>query len=409
VDGARLRALGLAIEKEGQLRDLFRRRLIFPIATAGGRILGFGGRVLDDGLPKYLNSPETRLFRKADTIYGIHRSKGELRAGGRALVVEGYMDMIPLYANGFRNTVASLGTAFTFEQARRLRRYCDEAVFLYDGDEAGRIAALRACDPAAAAGLKIRIVSLPEGHDPDSFIRERGRDALSELIDGAAHYIDFALSYGPSDDPEEAVKFVLRIISSVKDPIRVSLDLKRLSERSGVSEVALQKSLRSVAGERRAEPQKAEPERKVEPAACDKVEKSIISIVIGLPQCADKVFEAISPSDFADHRMRKIAEVILDRKSRGLAFDASALLSAIEDEPTRTLLIDSSVTTDFHGDAERAVSDHIACMKRKIIGREIERLRKQIQSAEKAGDAALLQSLLSKRQSLAQDLKLLST
>jgi DNA primase len=409
IDGARLQALGLAIEREGRLVDLFRRRLIFPIASAGGRILGFGGRVLDEGQPKYLNSPETRIFKKADTIYGIHRAKSDLRSVGRALLVEGYMDVIPLYAGGFRNTVASLGTAFTFDQARRIRRYCGEVILLYDGDEAGRIAALRACEPAAAAGLKIRIVNLPEGHDPDSFLRDRGPDALSELITGATHYVDFALSYGPSDDPEEAVKFVLRIVSAIRDPIRVSLDLKRLSDRSGISEIALQKSLGSMSREKRSGPPAEGDQRKVEPIACDKIEKSIISMVIGIPQCADRIFDAISPTDFADQRMQRIAEMILDRRSRGLAFDVSALLSAIEDEPTRQLLIESSVTGDFGGDAEKAVSDHISCMKRRAIGREIEGLRKQIQMAEKAGDAELLQSLLSRRQSLAQDLKLLST
>jgi hypothetical protein len=221
--------------------------------------------------------------------------------------------------------------------------------------------------------------------------------------------VDFALSYGPSDDPEEAVKFVLRIVSAIRDPIRVSLDLKRLSDGCGISEVALQKSLESVSRDKRSAPPRGEEPRKVEPIACDKIEKSIISMVIGIPQCADRVFEEISPTDFADQRVQRIAEVILDRKSKGLAFDVSALVSAIEDEPTRQLLIESSVTGDFGGDEEKAVSDHISCMKRRAIGREIESLRRQIKMAEKAGDAELLQSLLSRRQSLAQDLKLLST
>ena len=113
--------MGLATERDGRLRDLFRGRLMFPIASAGGRILGFGGRVLDEGTPKYLNSPETRLFKKSDTLFGIHRAKGHLRTAGLGIVVEGYMDVIPLHAGGLANTVASLGTAFTFEQAARLR------------------------------------------------------------------------------------------------------------------------------------------------------------------------------------------------------------------------------------------------------------------------------------------------
>jgi DNA primase len=403
-----LLALGLAIEREGKVRDLFRSRLIFPIASAGGRILGFGGRVLDDGQPKYLNSPETRLFKKSETLFGLYKAKGEIRGRGQAIVVEGYMDVIPLHAAGFRNTVASLGTAFTFEQARRLKRYSDDIVLVYDGDEAGRIAALRACDAAVQAALKVRVVSLPKGKDPDSFLRAEGTEALAEVITNASHYVDFALSQSPADDLEEAVKFVLTLVSRVGDPVRASLDLKRLAAASGISEVALQRSLAGISRKKPAAPPERK-ERNKDTTACDTMEKSIVSILIGLPECVDRIFDAISPSDFTDRRMRKIAEIILDRKSRGLAFDTSALLSAIDDEPARSLLIDTSISTDITGDTDRLVSDHIAGMKRRAIEKEIATLRKQIEIAEKEGDADLLQSLLTKRQSLAQDLRLLST
>jgi DNA primase len=405
IDESKLRALGLTIERDGQARDLFRGRLIFPIASAAGRILGFGGRVLDEGQPKYLNSPETRLFKKSETLYGLHRAKNELRVRDLALVVEGYMDVIPLHAHGLPNTVASLGTAFTFEQARRLRRYCGEAVLLYDGDEAGRLAALRACGPAVRGGLKVRVATFPEGHDPDSFIREQGREALDDLIGQAPHYIDFVLSHSPSGDIEEAVRFALGIIGRIGDPLRAALDLKRLSEGSGLPEVMLQASMRRATDRKR---EKQEPEKE-DTIPCDRIEKSIISILVGLPEYADRILGAISPEDFTDSRMRTIAGVILDRKSRNLAIDASAVMSGVEDDSTRDLLIDCSVSSDITGDPERIVSDHVRYVKRKALNREIAKLRKRIQIAEKEDDAALLQTLLSKRQGLAQDLKLLST
>lgn len=404
VDDAKLRALGLAVERDGKVRDLFRRRLIFPIASPGGRVLGFGGRVLDDGMPKYLNSPETRLFKKSETLYGLHRAKTELRSRGLAIVVEGYMDVIPLHVSGLRNTVGSLGTAFTFEQVRNLSRYCDEAVLLYDGDEAGRLAALRGCGPAAQAGLRVRIAKLPEGDDPDSFVRTRGKDALDSVIAKAAHYVDFVMDQVEEDDIEQAIRYALGIIGKIKDPIRLSLDLKRLADRSGIAEVTLQRAMRSLPKE---QPEETRAGR--DTITCDKIEKSIVSIMIGLPQCTDTIFEAISPSDFADRRMRKIAEVILDRKSRNLGFDVSALLSAVEDEPTRNLLLDCSAADELVGDPDRIVSDHVCSMRRKVLNREIAQLRKQIQIAEREGDADLLEALLSRRQNLAQDLRLLST
>ncbi len=442
IDEAKLRALGLTIERDGEVRDLFRGRLIFPIPSAGGRILGFGGRVLDEGQPKYLNSPETRLFKKSEALYGIHRAKNELRTRDLAIVVEGYMDVIPLHAHGLANTVASLGTAFTSEQGRRLRRYCSEAVVVYDGDEAGRLAALRACGPAVLGGLKVRVANMPEGHDPDSFIREHGTGALEDLMREAPYYTDFILAQSPGDDIEDAVRFALGIIAKIGDPLRQALDLKRLAEASGIPEVMLQasmsRSLRGGSGARsrgrsgspgaagtggrpeggaggggvgrEGEPGGLGPgDQKEDSVPCDRIEKSIISIMVGLPEFADRILGAISPEDFTDRRLRTIAEVILDRKSRQLAIDASAVMSGIEDDAARKLLIDCSVSSDITGDPERIVSDHVQFIKRRALNREIAKLRKRIQIAEKEGDSAALQALLSKRQSLAEDLKALST
>lgn len=412
IEEPRLRALGLTMERDGEIRDLFRGRLMFPIPSAGGRILGFGGRVLNEGQPKYLNSPETKLFNKSEALYGIHRAKNELRSRDLAIVVEGYMDVIPLHAQGLGNTIASLGTAFTFEQGRLLRRYSSEAVLVYDGDEAGRLAALRACGPAVRGGLKVRVATMPEGHDPDSFLREHGREALEDLVSKAPYYVDFVLAQSPGGDIEEAVRFALGIIARIGDPLRQALDLKRLSEGSGVPEVMLRASMgqtrdrRGRRGEQKNEVTEAEKEDSI---PCDRIEKSIISILVGLPEFADRILSAISPEDFTDRRLRTIAEVILDRKSRHLAIDASAVMSGIEDEAARKVLIDCSVGSDITGDPERIVSDHVQFIKRRALNREIAKLRKRIQIAEKEGNAAQLQTLLSKRQSLAQDLRLLST
>ena len=406
IDVARLVDLGLAVARDRDARDLFRRRIIFPIVSAASRVLGFGGRVLDSSEPKYLNSPETRLFKKSNTLYGIHAAKNDVRSAGVAIVVEGYMDVIALHTGGFANTVASLGTAFTAEQARALRRYCEAAVLVYDGDEAGRNATLRSLGVAAEADLKVKVTRLPDGEDPDSFLRRQGAGALADLLGNAAHYIDFILAQPGEDEDEAAVKFALRVISRIKDPIRASFDLRRLSARSGLAEAVLSKSLAglAVSKERTTAEIKDKP-----PATCDKLEKSLISILIGFPEHAERVFGEISPADFSDHRMRNIAEVITYRKSRSLVINTSALLSVIEDEDARALLIDCSVSGGIPGDAEKAVSDHILCIKKRTLAREIDDLRRRIRIAEKEGDGDLLGTLLSRRHELAQQLRLLST
>jgi DNA primase len=402
-----LAGLGLAVSDERGTRDLFRRRLMFPIPSAGGRVLGFGGRVLDSGQPKYLNSPETRVFRKSSTLYGIHAAKTALRAAGFAILVEGYMDVIALHSHGFSNAVASLGTAFTPEQARSLRRYCDSVVLVYDGDDAGRLATLRACAVAAEADLKTSVVRLSDGDDPDSYVRRAGPDALRSLLAGAAHYLDFVFA-GHGREPEEVIKFALAIVGRVKDPIRAALETKRLSSLSGIAEPVLSKVLAAAkARPTPAEKQPTEPKEVVR-APCDKVEKSLISILIGFPEHADRILENVGPPDFTDHRMRSIVETVLDRRSRGLAADASALLTVIEDAATRDVLVSCSVA-DQVGNTERAVSDHILCIKKRVIARQIDTLRGEIRSAEKEGDRSLLEELLARRQSLANELKLLST
>jgi DNA primase len=398
--------LGLASSWETGVRDRFHKRLIFPIPNpTGKRVLAFGARVLDDSLPKYINSPETAVFKKARTLYGLHRARREIGARGMAIIVEGYLDVIALHMNDIGNAVASLGTAFTFGQAKNLSRFCPEVVFMYDGDQAGKIASLRGCAAAAEAGLKIRVVRLPDGDDPDSFVRKRGPDEVRSLIENGAHYVDFILSETSPREKEEAVRLALGIMQRIGDPTRRSIDLRLLYERTGIPEYKLEQTLAGL----RTPGGWSGVEEKGGDAACDKIEKSLVSILVGMPQYAETIFEEISPSDLSDARTRAIAELISDRRSRGLPFDAAALLSGIEDEPTRRLLAECSLELDADADAEKMVSDHITFVVKRRIGRQIDELRRQIYLAEKEGDAERLSTLLSKRQGLAEKLRTLST
>jgi DNA primase len=406
LDTARLAELGLAASWESGLRDRFHKRLIFPIPNpTGRRVLGFGARVLDDSLPKYINSPETAIFKKTRTLYGLHRARREMGAQGRAVVVEGYMDVIALHMCGVANAVASLGTAFTVGQAKNLRRFCPEVVFLYDGDEAGKIASLRGCAAAAEAGLTVRVVRLPAGDDPDSFVRRQGKDEVDGMIEQGLHYVDFIFSVTSPAEKEDAIKLALGIVGRISDPTRRSLDLRLLYERTGVPEFKLERTLAGLPAEGR----RAARVEKDSGLPCDRIEKSLVSILVGMPEYAESIFEQISPSDFSDARTRIIAGLIVNRKSENLPFDVGALLTDIEDEPTRRLLAECSLELDKDADADRMVSDHVRYFHRKRISKQIDELRQQIKLAEKEGDAERLSTLLSKRQGLAEKLRTLST
>ena len=188
-----LEAAGLAARGRDGYYDKFRNRVIIPIRDARGRIVGFGGRVLDNSTPKYLNTAETQWFNKRRLLFGLDIALKAIRKSGRAVVVEGYMDAISLHAAGFDNVVASMGTAFSQEQAKLLQRLADEVIFCYDSDSAGRKASVRAVSIAREAGLKVRIAGVPDGKDPDEYVRQHGSAAFAQVLAAAQNGIDFQI------------------------------------------------------------------------------------------------------------------------------------------------------------------------------------------------------------------------
>src|SRR5450755_3039617 len=193
-----LETSGLVIAGDaGKRYDRFRDRIMFPIHDAGGRVIGFGGRVLDKGEPKYLNSPETPLFSKGRELYGLFQARPAIRTAGKVVVVEGYMDVVALAQHGIEYAVATLGTATTPVHTQKLFRVTDNVVFCFDGDAAGRRAAWRALEnilPVLTDGKNALFLFLPDGEDPDDFIRRRGKAAFEDMVANALPLSDFLLT-----------------------------------------------------------------------------------------------------------------------------------------------------------------------------------------------------------------------
>jgi len=218
-DGPMLATAGLVKSKEdGKRYDVFRNRIIFPIVDVRGNVIGFGGRVLGDGEPKYLNSPETPVFEKGRELYGLYQARRAIRDAGRVLVVEGYMDVVALAQSGVEYAVATLGTATTPLHVQKLLRQADEIVFCFDGDQAGRRAAWRALETSLSQltdGKQVKFLFLPEGEDPDTYVRKHGKDAFEGLfersvplsrflIDELAGRVDMATAEGRARCVHEA-------------------------------------------------------------------------------------------------------------------------------------------------------------------------------------------------------------
>ena len=190
-----LAAAGLIRNKNGHYSDFFVNRVMIPIKDPRGKVIAFGGRVMDDGLPKYLNTGETDIFQKRETLFGLDVALKPIREAKEAIIVEGYMDAISLHAAGINRVVASLGTAFSEQHAKLLHRITENVVFAYDSDDAGRRNAVRAVSIAKKAGLSVRVLNVPEGKDPDEYVRHVGRDAFENLVKNAWNGTEFQIRY----------------------------------------------------------------------------------------------------------------------------------------------------------------------------------------------------------------------
>ena len=251
-----LLACGLSAERNngGGLYDRFRNRVIIPIADERGRVVGFGGRVLDDSTPKYLNTPETILFNKRKLLFGLDRSHRAIQQAGYAIVVEGYMDAISVFGAGVRNVVASLGTAFTAEHCQKLLRYAPDIYFCYDSDEAGQKATIRALSIVRDTGAVVRVIVVPDGKDPDEYIRKHGADAFRALVKEALPLVEYRLqyvlkhvNYDTLDGKVKALHEMLPVLAGIKETAVRSEYEKKLAQILLLDEGVVRDELRRYA------------------------------------------------------------------------------------------------------------------------------------------------------------------
>ncbi len=343
--------------------DMFHGRVVFPIRNAQGRVVAFGGRVMGQGEPKYLNSPESDLFRKRRELFGLPEARRSLgRDATFLIVVEGYLDCIRLHEAGFTNSVATLGTALTEEHATILHRYVPEVVLVFDGDSAGMNAALRGLPVLLEEGLHVRLVALPEGNDPDDLIRERGGEAFGKLLADAEDFVDFqyrvlANRFGPQEGAglvRLTAEFV-ETLSHVANPVLVDRALAKLAARLKVEESSLRLELKRR--RERAKPARAQEHplvKKAQPTA----ELFAIALALEDEACLVRLVERASPEDFATPQGRKLflkvreffcetgrpvpaAVLLREAPDSGLAgFLESGVVGAIEEDVRRSALED---------------------------------------------------------------------
>lgn len=371
-------------EKGGGFYDRFRNRITFPIHAATGRPVAFGARALDpDEQAKYINSPETPVYNKSATLYGLWRDRDAIRDAGTALVVEGYMDLIALAQYNIENAVASSGTALTPDHARLLRRYAPKTILIFDGDTAGATAAMRGIGSLFEVGLEVRVVTLPEDHDPDSYVRAHGPDGLLRLTENAAPAIDFLIEqFAQRDDlstvdgKTRTANALAELIGRITDSALKQFLIKDIAEKIGIDEEILIGIAQTQ--RRTTRPQNGQPE----PESYDtrpRSERELLTFMMQHPETADSVFKQISPDNFTNSVYRQIATMIASNRQQKQSIEAAHLINQCNDNRLSRILTDLSLEIGIENpNIDVPIRDYIHKFQLKSLESEIERIEKQL-------------------------------
>ena len=393
--------LGLIIAKKGEgYFDRFRHRLIFPIFDVKGRVIGFGGRALGDEEPKYLNSPDSPIYKKGESLYGIHLAAPEMKAKGSAILVEGYFDLLSLYQGGIKNVVAPLGTALTRRQGEIIKGYCPSLFLLYDADTSGQQAARRSMELLLNSKLDTRVAILPAGEDPDSLIRREGAGAIDASIRSSKPLVDFLIGEATKElspqDPRQRsliVARVLEVLERMEDRIEQAGHIDRLAERLNLKpELILSALNRRQTGQGGPEP--------IKPSASPNREELLIALILGRPKGIERVMEEQVVGMMADPTLKGLAGLIIKNYQEGRATDPASLNDLVEEEAERSALCRLSLLTPAGDETRGAMADCIRGIKRDHLKKRERELLTAIREADMRGDQELLKRLLKEKKEL---------
>jgi len=395
---------GLVIAgKEGGFYDRFRGRLLFPIENVSGEVVAFGGRILEKGEPKYLNSPESPVYIKGRNLYGLNKTKEEIRKRGFALIVEGYFDLISLWNAGIGNVVASLGTALTREHLELLRRYTVEVVALFDPDEAGRKALDRSLELFLAMNIRAKALVLPGGLDPDDYVKKFGKDKLEELIANAQplsdYYIENVLGGGKTfEEKRDVFRTAMDFINKIDNPIEKNLFIKRIAEKTGINQELLKKEIHK--NETQIKPKIAI--QKSSQVQIDPVEINLIRLLLEYPQRAIVAEKENILYFFLQPQLKVLGAKIIDAYKLLGFVDLGVILSADDDAPLREKIFQLMMEALPADDEmlEKIFADNIRKIKKKWYKDQHRQIKLKLMQAQEKGNQELLNELLQEKEIL---------
>jgi len=398
---------------EGKLYDKIPGRLIFPIFSPNGRVVAFAGRILDPNETgaKYINSPESLIYIKGRILYGLSFAKDDIRRLDKAIIVEGYMDLISLYQSGIKNVVAVSGTALTDDQAQLLSRYTKNVVLLFDSDTAGIKASMRSIEILLKRDMEVKIVSLPKDEDPDSFVNKFGKEEFEELIKKAENFLEYETKYyqsqGKFEDPAtaaEAIRDLVKPIALINDELKRNLLLKNIAKKFNLREKLLEselsKQMKQVqrferSGAKNIQHRKADETSSVlidsaaeiSPALYN-LEKEILRLLFEADNSvAEIIFTYLQPGDFSVQINRELFEIVKDELENEENFTTSGLINLIKDEKKeayiRELTFDKYSVSSSWEDRFPSITTEMTMLKYAkdaVMKFVIERIENQIKS-----------------------------
>ena len=392
---------GLLVKNErGEYYDRFRGRLIFPIEDQAGQIIAFGGRILGEGEPKYLNSPESALFTKGKTLYGLSRTKEDIRKSGYAILVEGYFDLLSLWSAGVKNVVATLGTALTRDHVALLRRYTKDVAVVFDGDEAGKKALAKSLGLFIDGNLHTRAVMLPEASDPDDYVRGFGKKRFEELIEksppAVEYYLDTVVgNRGDFEHDRDALRESLSFITGMDNAVERNLFIKLAAERIGVDEYILKTEV--IQGmEKKSNETVLKKNENRSSSPVDALEMNFITLILEHPDKIPAMISADILKCFGSEELRNLGKVIEDDYGRFGKIDLKDFVDHLDAGFLRDEILSRLIGSGaWEGDTvDKVFSDMIHQIRRKWFKEKHRSLKIRLIKAQQASDLELCQRLL---------------
>jgi len=394
--------------------DRFRNRLLFPICSTLGQVLAFGGRTLDAEGPKYINSPESFLYKKGSVLYGLHQAQTYIREANCVILVEGYMDLIAMHGNGFRHAVAVLGTALTQQQIQIIKRFTRRFVFLFDGDDAGKQASFRNLPEVLAQKIDARIVPLPPEHDPDSFLRREGRDAMLKRLDAAVPLLDAFLREktetlrvrGPVQDQVRVLRDVLPVLAKIPDRLEQQLRIRSLADRMGIEERVLLAEMAPAAEKRQPPPPSVATPHAGPLPRWPAEERLVCQILVQFPALSAPLCESQVLDSFTEPALKRFLDALSRHyRARG-TLNLSEILPMQDDPALAGWITGLSCREEFtEAEAAQALDDSIRRIRRKRLQARLKRLNQKIREAEASREKDLQSRLFLEKQRLLDEEK----